>query len=186
MAVITEAYRAEQERLHALGGYGVASVQYAPLVSQIIDRLEVDNMLDYGCGKMTNLLRHMKPQRKVVYQAYDPGVPEFAGAPVPAQLVCCIDVLEHIEPECLDDVLDDLKRVTQAALFCTIHTGPAFKTLSDGRNAHLIQQPISWWLPKLWDRFEIQTVQSTGPQAFYVIAYSKPGEIELPNGERAA
>jgi len=33
--------------------------------------------------------------------------------------------------------------------------GPAGKVLSDGRNAHLIQKPLSWWLPKLCERFEI-------------------------------
>jgi len=95
-------------------------------------------------------------------------------------------VLEHIEPEFLDNVLDDLKRVTQAAIFCTIHTGPAVKTLSDGRNAHIIQQPMQWWLPKLWDRFDLQSVQVTGEHAFYVIGFSKNNVIENAQGEKVA
>jgi hypothetical protein len=37
----------------------------------------------------------------------------------------------------------------------TVHTGPAKKILPDGRNAHLIQQPPSWWLPKFMERFEL-------------------------------
>ena len=45
--------------------------------------------------------------------------------------------------------------------FFTIHTGPAGKVLADGRNAHLIQQPSSWWLPKLCERFEIDHLQRT-------------------------
>jgi hypothetical protein len=38
--------------------------------------------------------------------------------------------------------------------------GPAAKILSDGRNAHLIQEPSSWWLPKLTKYFEILHLQS--------------------------
>jgi len=92
--------------------------------------------------------------------------------------VCC-DVLEHIEPEFLDDVLDHLMELTDLILFCTINTGPAGKTLEDGRNAHLIQQPMEWWLPKLWERFAIQTYQITGQNEFMVIANNLNLEIEM-------
>ena len=68
-------------------------------------------------------------------------------------MVVCIDVLEHIEPECLDDVLDDLQRLVIKYGFFTIHTGPAQKVLPDGRNAHLTQEPLSWWNEKLESRF---------------------------------
>jgi hypothetical protein len=184
VTLITESYRAEQERLHSFGNYGTASIQYAPIVTQIIDRMQITHLLDYGCGRQTNLYKHITPAAKLTYQAYDAGVPEFSGAPIPAQMVACIDVLEHIEMDCLDEVLDDLKRCTEGLLFCTIHTGPAVKVLSDGRNAHLIQQPLQWWLPKLWDRFDIQTVQITGEHAFYVIAHSLPAVIETVAGEK--
>jgi hypothetical protein len=182
-ARISESYRAEQERLHATGTYGTASIGYAPLVTEIVNRLGITHLLDYGCGRLTNLAKHIKPEQRLKYQAYDPGVPEFAGDPVPAQMVACIDVLEHIEPEHLDTVLDHLMSLTEGVIFASIHTGPAVKTLSDGRNAHLIQQPMPWWLPKLWERFDLHTVQITGEHGFYVIAYSKP-RLEAANGER--
>lgn len=89
-------------------------------------------------------------------------------------MVACIDVLEHIEPDCLDNVLDHLCALTEGILFCSIDTGPAVKVLSDGRNAHLTQQPIEWWLPKIWERWDIQTVQRTTEHGFYVLAYAKP------------
>ena len=38
--------------------------------------------------------------------------------------------------------------------------GPAQKVLEDGRNAHLIQEPTSWWLEKLIRRFEISQLQT--------------------------
>ena len=77
----------------------------------------------------------------------------------PAGLVCCIDVLEHIEPKLLDNVLKELARITNGLGFFTIHMGPAGKVLSDGRNAHLIQKPTSWWLPKLCNYFKINNMQ---------------------------
>jgi hypothetical protein len=175
--LISDEYRTQQEALHENPNYGVASLQYAPIVSEICNTLEVQHLLDYGAGKC-RLFQNLKVQHRMKLQAYDPGVPKLSADPVPAEMVACIDVLEHIEPELLDNVLDDLARLTEAVAFLTIHTGPAVKVLSDGRNAHLTQQPMEWWLPKLWERFDIQTVQVTGDHAFYVIGYAKPKLIE--------
>lgn len=196
--LISEPYRRQQQTLHETTEYGTASLQYAPLVAQIIDRLSIDHLLDYGSGARCNLakalfgagsacrpkLEHIEPGRKFRYQAYDAGVPQLSDAPISAQLVACIDVLEHVEPECLDSVLDHLVSLTEAAVFLTVHTGPAAKTLPDGRNAHINQQPMSYWLPKLWERFEIQTVQVTGAHQFYVIALAAR-RIERPDGAKA-
>lgn len=147
------------------------------MVSAVIEKMGVTHLLDYGCGSLTNLAKHLKVKQKLTYQAYDPAVPRFAKEPIPAQMVACIDVLEHIEPLYLEIVLDDLRRLAEGIVFITIHTGPAVKTLSDGRNAHLTQQPMQWWLPKLWDRFDLQTVTVTGEQGFVVIGTAKLIEI---------
>lgn len=145
---------------------------YGPMVAGIIDKLEIRSLLDYGCGHNLSLQKNLKASRPFVYQAYDPGVPEYADPPEPAELVCCIDVLEHIEPDCIDAVMDHLEELTEVILFATVHTGPAGKTLPDGRNAHLIQQPMDWWLPKFMERFSIQGVQARGSQAFEVLAHN--------------
>jgi len=142
----------------------------------------VTHLLDYGCGKSCNLAKHLKPDHKLTYQAYDPGVPRFSKPPLPAQFVACIDVLEHIEPDCIEAVLDDLCRLTEGAAFLSIDTAPAQKVLSDGRNAHLIQQDLRWWLPRLWDRWDIQTVQQTTEHSFYVIAMAKV-RLEAKDGK---
>lgn len=184
--LLSEAYRAEQERLHATTNYGTMGESFGPLVTQIVDNLQIGHLLDYGCGSRMSLLRSLKPAGKLKYQGYDPGVPEMSSAPIPAQMVTCIDVLEHIEPEYLDNVLDHLQSLTEAVLFASVHTGPAQKVLSDGRNAHLIQQPMEWWLPKLWSRFDLHTVQVTGEHGFYVIAYAKPRAIEGVDGDKLA
>jgi hypothetical protein len=181
--LISDDYRRQQEHLHETTEYGTMAQHYGPLVSQIIEKLEVTHLLDYGSGKRMGLLKNLKVKTKLTYQAYDPGVEELASAPVPAELVCCIDVLEHIEPQYLENVLDHLAELTEVCALLSIHTGPAMKTLDDGRNAHLTQEPIEWWLPKIWQRFDIQTVQKVGDHSYYTIVYAKP-RIEGVSGKK--
>jgi hypothetical protein len=141
-----------QKTLHENPDYGVSSVLYAPVVDLVISQYQIKEILDYGAGKCR--LRDAL-ENKIDYYAYEPSNAEWNATPEPRELVACIDVLEHIEPECLDDVLDDLRRcVLQYGIF-TIHTAPAQKILPDGRNAHLIQEHPDWWKEKLNKRFTI-------------------------------
>lgn len=173
--MISDGYRKEQQLLHINPDYGVASKVYAPLVSQMIARLGVSELLDYGAGK-GRLMEALKVPHKLTVQCYDPAIPEWSEPAVPMQMCACIDVLEHVEPEHLDSVLDDLKRVTGVVGFFSVHTEPAEKTLSDGRNAHLIQQPPEWWWEKISARFEVQTFQRM-PLGAYFIVYAKPSPL---------
>ena len=146
------------KKLHENPNFGVASKTYAPIISEFINKTGVSEMLDYGAGK-GNLAKSLQVNHDVEVKHYEPAVEEWSAKPDSSQLVCCIDVLEHIEPDHLDEVLDDLCRVTEFFGIFSIHTGPAVKTLSDGRNAHLIQAPSSWWLPKIQERFELLSFQ---------------------------
>jgi hypothetical protein len=167
--VITEEYRSMQQELHRNPNYGVVSIQYAPYLKTLIDQNgTIHSLSDYGAGKQ-NLIKALNEQGlKIDYRPYDPAFPEY-GEPRSADLVCCIDVLEHIEPPLLDNVLDELARITARYGFYTIHTGPAAKVLPDGRNAHLIQQPSSWWLPRLCERFEINGLSRTQGGFFVLV-----------------
>lgn len=166
--MISAAYKTEQQRMHADNpSYGVASMSYAPIVTQLINKMGVTELLDYGCGK-GRLAQSIQPDHDVEVRQYDPGIPGLDESPDSAQFVTCIDVLEHIEPEYLDAVLDDLKRVVEFFGFFTVHTGPAVKVLSDGRNAHLTQEPPRWWLPKIMERFELLQFVKV-PNGFYVV-----------------
>jgi hypothetical protein len=160
--MITPDYLAEQQRLHKNPNYGVASVSFAPLVNALIRANKFRTLHDYGAGKR-RLRDHIDP---IDYSASDPAFPEY-GPPITADITTCIDVLEHIEPDCLDAVLDDLQRITKVGFF-TIHTGPAQKVLSDGRNAHLIQQPARWWLPHICKRWDVLKLSPTSG-GFYII-----------------
>jgi hypothetical protein len=154
--LITEEYRTMQQELHRNPNYGVASVQYAPLVAEVMKAAGTSELLDYGAGKgrLGMTLEGIFKQKLTIHH-YDPAIPQWATPPQPCDFVACIDVLEHIEPHLIDNVLDDLQRVTTGVGVFTVHTGPAAKVLLDGRNAHLIQQPPSWWLRKFLDRFEL-------------------------------
>ena len=154
--LISEDYRHMQQELHKNPNYGVASVGYAPIVAQVMKAVGATEYLDYGAGKgrLGQTLRQHTQQQLTIHH-YDPAIPEWCAPPQPCRFVACIDVLEHIEPDRLDAVLDDLKRVTRRLGFFTVHTGSARKSLADGRNAHLIQQPPDWWLPRLMSRFEL-------------------------------
>ena len=95
----------------------------------------------------------------VDYYPYDPVFPEYGEPRAGSDMVACIDVLEHIEPDRLEAVLEDLWRLNALMYFVTIHMRPANKTLSDGRNAHLIQETPSWWLPRLCKYFDVHHLQ---------------------------
>jgi hypothetical protein len=166
--LISAEYRRLQQTLHENPDYGVASVEYAPLVAQVVEVLGVKDLLDYGAGKGRlgiELQKYVRRPLNICH--YDPAISKWSATPVPCEFVACIDVLEHIEPEFLDNVLDDLKRLTARAAMFTVHTGPAVKILPDGRNAHLIQQPPDWWLPRFLARFELVTF-SRLPYGFWV------------------
>lgn len=175
---ISDAYRSEQQRLHLNPQYGIASRAFAPLVASLLRIGRCRSLSDYGAGKCNLKFRlGLRDGGRVDYYPYDPAFPEY-GPPRPADLLVCIDVLEHVELDHLDDVLDELARLTRKLALITVHTGPAKKALSDGRNAHLIQEWPSWWLKRLVDRFEIIHVQMV-PKGFFVIAGAKGGLEEL-------
>lgn len=173
--LISEEYRRLQQQLHENPKYGVASITYAPLVADVMRHLGMTELLDYGAGKgrLGEALRQHFQEPLTIHH-YDPAVPEWASPPAPCMFVACIDVLEHIEPYLLENVLDDLKRVTLGAGLFSVHTEAADKFLPDGRNAHLIQKPPDWWLPKILERFDLVRF-SRVRQGFWVGVERKAG-----------
>ena len=175
-ATISDAYRAQQQELHKNPNYGIASLGFAGLIKNVMEKISAKSLSDYGAGKC-NLRKGLNEAGKTDFEyfPYDPAFPEY-GPPRPADLVCCIDVLEHIEEPYLDNVLTDLHGIVRNYGFFSIHSGPAAKVLSDGRNAHLIQQPSSWWLPRLCEYFEIAQLQRA-PGGFWVVVEAKKAKL---------
>lgn len=146
MMLISPEYKALQKQLHAdAPHYGVSGQRYADIVRQISKwgRLGI---LDYGCGKQT-LAKALGPAYRVTN--YDPAIEGLDTPPDPHPVVTCTDVMEHIEPELVDNVLADIRRLTQKTALLVINTGPAQKVMADGRNAHICQQPFEWWKDRI-------------------------------------
>jgi hypothetical protein len=173
-------YLAQQQELHRNPDYGVASLGFAQIVKDVIEHFKAKSISDYGAGKK-NLLKGLNGLgvTEFDYFPYDPAFPEY-GEPKPADLVCCIDVLEHIEPPFLNSVLAELAEITVRRGFFSIHCDPAVKHLPDGRNAHLIQAPTSWWLPRLCQHFEVRHLE-TAPGGFWAMVEPRSDqELQLP------
>ena len=159
--LISEEYLSTQIELHKKTNYGTASISHAPNIKEILEQTGFKSLSDYGAGKK-NLQKALLEigYQEFEYFPYDPVFPEY-GKPKSAQLVCCIDVMEHVEEVYLEDILDELKSLTLNLCYFSIATIPAKKILKNGKNAHLIQRPARWWLPKLCERFDIQYLKLT-------------------------
>lgn len=135
--LITEYYRQQNVTLHKKrASYGSREriARYREIESL---RLPEEPVLDYGCGK-ASMSRHLKGVTN-----YDPaGYPKL---PEPHGMVVCMDVLEHVEPECLNDVLQHIASLTQRLAYLVISKAEHGKMLPDGRYSHLIVKPPEWW-----------------------------------------
>jgi hypothetical protein len=145
--LISDEYLALQQELHARPeGYGASGYKHAWPVLQIAALLGCRTVLDYGCGQGT-LGREIRASawwRGEVFE-YDPAVVGRQRRPVPAEIVVCTDVLEHVEPDRLDAVLADVRALTLRYAYLVVSLQPGSKRLADGRGAHLIVWSAATW-----------------------------------------
>lgn len=162
MMLISDGYTNEQRLLHQQAPYGSRGFNWGYLIAGIAIVEQCNSILDYGCGKGT-LVRTLRDEARLDARGYDPAVKGFDAKPASADLVACVDVMEHIEPECLDFVVNHLAGLTRKVLFVAISTRPAKRTLSDGRNTHLIVEDGDWWRPRFEAvGFRVRRVWQTG------------------------
>lgn len=143
--LISDDYLEQNIELHKIQPtYGCSGWQYRDAVLELCATFSTEDVLDYGAGKGTLAEKMPWPIAQ-----YDPAIPEISAWPYDHDIVVCGDVLEHIEPELLGNVLAHIRDVTKLAAYFVIGTRPAGKNLPDGRNAHLIQKPAEWWANQL-------------------------------------
>lgn len=167
---ISPEYRAQLEQLHRdRPDFGTSAHIYADFIRGLIHKFKPEGLCDFGCGKAV-----LKDALgiKEGYFGYDPAIPEYSQVPDPQDLVTCCDVLEHCELGREEGVIAELAQVTKKIGFFVVHTGPAMHILPDGKNAHLIQQPASWWLPKLLKHFEPLAME-TDTYGFWIVVKPK-------------
>ena len=176
--LISAEYADLNARLHSDNlAYGVGGGKHASVVLKLISTLNTQSVLDYGCGK-----GYLAKSLPFPIWEYDPAVPGKTESPRPADIVVCTDVLEHVEPDRLAFVLDDLARVTRQIGYFVIHTGPAQKTLADGRNTHLLQKSADWWAERLARFFEVAKVMPKGIELHFLVVPKK----HLTSAQRVA
>jgi len=107
-------------------------MEYVFDIGQLIKFSNITTAIDYGCGKARAWKNYNLKQLWKLHdvQLYDPGVDEYALKPAtPRDLVICTDVMEHIPEHLVDEVLADICRLANKAVFLNICTRPASKLL---------------------------------------------------------
>lgn len=165
--------------------YGTSGWQYADAVGELMATAGVVNktlrdgpvsVLDYGAGKGT-LAKTLWARHCIKIHEYDPAIIGISDMPKRASIVVVGDVMEHIEPLCLREVLGHIHELTQRFAYFVIGTRPAGKNLPDGRNCHLIQKPAWWWANELGLSNFVITQASTGKKSeaiFTAMALTRP------------
>ena len=154
MYLISEKYIELNKELHQRPrGYGGGGGKWAKSAAEYIQKYSIKSLLDYGCGQQGFWKKVQEDfpdiAERTVYRGYDPCIEALNTPPEEVDMVVCTDVLEHIEPKCLNNVLDHLLLLTRKVIFFNIALEPANKTLADGRNAHLILESAMWWMQKI-------------------------------------
>lgn len=130
-------------------GFGGSGWRHAQNILAFAKMLKARDILDYGCGENTLRRQLRKDGFTGIIKEYDPAIPKYSALPTPRDIVACTDVLEHVEPELLGNVLDHIHLLTGKGAYLAIACRPANKKLPDGRNAHLIIEQAEWWIEKV-------------------------------------
>ena len=151
--ILNEPYIEQYRQLHAATRYGRSSEKLLPQLLPEVLELRPKTILDYGCGQ-SRLVEMLRYDDDVQTFRYDPAIAEIATLPIKAvDLIVNTDVMEHIPTGDVDDVLADISRISQHALF-NIATAPAGRILFNGENAHCTVQPAAWWDAALSRHFD--------------------------------
>ena len=175
----SKAYLEELKILHSKKTFG-RNENIPGSVVQILEEKNITSFLDYGAGKglTSRTMNTLYPNIKL--HTYDPVT--FPGAlPEQVEFTYSSDVLEHVEPDLLVTTIQDLCDRTTRYQYHLIACHPAKKSLSDGRNAHLIIEKPDWWKSKLdnlqgWNIIHEDTIEryankvKKGP-ALYILKY---------------
>ena len=151
--MFTKEYIKQLQSLHSDAsrrqGFG-GKVKKLGKFPEFMEKWKPSSLLDYGCGKGSILAYLKESYPNIFCLGYDPAVPMFNN--IPNSNFDCVfsnDVLEHIEPEFINNVLAHINQYSEKYIWLRIDTVPARKKLPDGRNAHLILETPDWWISEI-------------------------------------
>jgi len=158
--LISDEYRAKIESVTQKMPWGGDVVGSVPRIYKYASEHNCKSILDYGSGK-SDFLKTMErdhPDHGFQINQYEPARPELAGDPIASDMVICVDVLEHIEPDKLDNVLDHIASKTNKIFYFKVCLVDSFNSFEDGTNLHLIVEPKEFWLDKLSKYYTIEDI----------------------------
>jgi 2-polyprenyl-3-methyl-5-hydroxy-6-metoxy-1,4-benzoquinol methylase len=150
-------YNKEQYRkIYESKEYGVGGKKWAVTADAFLYPAGACKVLDYGSGKGT--LSEALRKRGYEVVEFEPAI---EGKDVPPEdafdAVVTTDVLEHVEPELIENVMDYIA-ARAPCVFAVIVTRKAVNKLPDGSNAHPLVQDAHWWLNLFEARYRRATL----------------------------
>jgi 2-polyprenyl-3-methyl-5-hydroxy-6-metoxy-1,4-benzoquinol methylase len=149
---ISSDYRAQLEVMHkSHKRWGDSAPRWALRVLDVIHEYKPLSVLDYGAGKgaLKVAMINYGVTEHIDWREYDPAIPSMAAEPERADVVVCLDVLEHVEFTKIAAVLRHLCSLTAKACFIVVNTRASRAVLPDGRNAHISVRDAVWWRAQL-------------------------------------
>lgn len=189
----TDSYAEMQRSLHVQEDikYGQGGMRNFEFVSRALIALYAQlkrkvQWMDYGCGNGALSNEIENAFKCVDVTRYDPFHPSWRDQVEPGMqdLITCMDVLEHVEEECIDNTVDYLADHCRFGLTLSICCEEAYKTLPDGRNAHVTVHIPQWWRDRLARRFQVNEISVRAANAFIVC--TAIGAVDKLQEERKA
>mgnify|MGYP003151775866 FL=1 len=155
--LISPEYQAQIEKLHQRKPWGGAVRGKAQMLHKHMLMSGAKSMLDYGCGR-SDLRKELEATYGTypyILNEYEPGLPELADDPPVSDAVISFDVLEHVEPDKVDNVIKHIHDKCNMWTFHKICLRAATGVFPvSGQNLHLTIKPGFWWLQKFEPYFE--------------------------------
>jgi len=157
--MITDDYKAQLKEVHQQRDrkWGTTGARnFGDYVVKFLEhrRGQIRSVLDFGAGhgSLGKYVMETAVDINCSWFNYDPSHASIELLPEGQfDLIVSSDVLEHVEPEMIDETIQWMKDHANKAMFHHIACDPCSLILPDGRNAHLITEKLDWWLPKFAD-----------------------------------
>lgn len=130
--------------------WGARQSNWACIVTHFIRIYKIKSVLDFGCGKgmlkkeINSIIKCLYPKilNTFFWNNYDPGIEKYNKLPQQNfDMITCTDVLEHIEPEFLDETINYIYQHIKKIGFFVINFRP--------ERMHLIVESSAWWIGKI-------------------------------------
>jgi hypothetical protein len=163
--LVSNEYRALIEERHSKwdgmwGGHIDSKIKF---IYKYALEYDCKSILDYGAGSRHFIkgINTQYPNHSFIINEYEPGRKELAKDPPVSDMIVCLDVMEHIEPEKLDKVLEHINNKVNKIMYFNICTIASYGTFPNGQNLHLIIENKDWWIEKLSKYFTFKDLLST-------------------------